>query len=103
MEQVERITYYEKLMTGALEKLAVFERSLDDFIAVQASVSELGTYLRSAQWREDFEDSERGKLSAGLPCGVLSEDGIYNLLDRNKELIGIASCLKSTQNGIPEK
>ncbi|MBQ7602231.1 MAG: hypothetical protein IJU49_08745 [Lachnospiraceae bacterium] len=30
--------------------------------------------------------SERGALPAGLPCGVLSEDGINDLLDEDLAL-----------------
>lgn len=31
-------------------------------------------------WRADFEADEEGELPADLPRGVLSEDGIYNVL-----------------------
>ena len=37
---------------------------------------------------KDFELDEEGKLPADLKRGVLSEDGIYNLLERNSELLG---------------
>ena len=38
-------------------------------------------YMKSGNWRKDFEADEKGKLPAGLKRGVLSEDGLYNLLD----------------------
>ena len=37
-------------------------------------------------WKEDFEADEAGKFPDDLPRGVLSEDGIYNLLEQNDEL-----------------
>ena len=32
------------------------------------------------QWRKDFEADEAGKLPQDLKRGVLSEDGLWNLL-----------------------
>ena len=46
----------------------------------------LDAYYRSPLWRSDFEADEAGKLPADLPRGVLSEDGIYNVLEKNQEL-----------------
>ena len=46
----------------------------------------LDAYYRSPLWRSDFEADEAGKLPADLPRGVLSEDGIYNVLEKNEEL-----------------
>ena len=44
-------------------------------------------YLGSDDWRRDLADDERGLLPADLKRGVLSEDGIWNLLERNRELL----------------
>ena len=38
------------------------------------------------QWKDDFAMDEKGELPDKLKRGILSEDGIYNLLERNKEL-----------------
>lgn len=43
-------------------------------------VNTLSEYMDSGQWKEDFEADERGELPRNLPRGVLSEDGLYNLL-----------------------
>jgi len=40
----------------------------------------LEAYYNSPQWRKDFEADEAGKLPKDLKRGVLSEDGIYDLL-----------------------
>ena len=50
---------------------------------------ELEAYYTGSQWREDFAADEAGKLPAGLKRGVLSEDGIYNLLERFREIGGL--------------
>ena len=40
----------------------------------------LQEYMDSGAWLSDFEADERGEFPAGLKRGVLSEDGLYNLL-----------------------
>ena len=86
MNRIERITYYENLMKEAEKKLAEFEAALESFSAVQGALEELDGYLRGKEWRCDFEACEQGRLPADLPCGVLSEDGIFSLLEKNGEL-----------------
>ncbi|MBR2132853.1 MAG: DUF4298 domain-containing protein [Oscillospiraceae bacterium] len=41
---------------------------------------ELTAYSDSGQWLADYECDERGEFPANLKRGVLSEDGLYNLL-----------------------
>ena len=84
---VERVCRYEALLNEADEALSVYEAALDRFAEVQEKIAELDAYYGSKEWREDFEASETGKLPVDLPCGVLSEDGVWNLLERNRELI----------------
>ncbi len=85
--QVERVIRYEALLNEAQDALSVYEAALERFAEVQKKIAELDTYYGSKEWREDFEASETGKLPADLPCGVLSEDSVWNLLERNRELI----------------
>ena len=49
-------------------------------------ISELEAYYESVQWRKDFENDEAGLLPKNLKRGVLSEDGINDLLDKYKEV-----------------
>jgi hypothetical protein len=37
-------------------------------------------------WRKDFEDDENGLLPKELKCGVLSEDGIWNMLEECRQI-----------------
>lgn len=39
-------------------------------------------YYENGQWSRDYELDERGYLPQNLKRGVLSQDGIYDLLDR---------------------
>ncbi|MBQ9950664.1 MAG: DUF4298 domain-containing protein [Clostridia bacterium] len=42
--------------------------------------AELLDYYENGLWLADFQRDERGELPAGLKRGVLSEDGVYNLI-----------------------
>ena len=42
---------------------------------------ELKAYYEGGQWLKDYRMDEQGLLPACLKRGVLSEDGVYNLLD----------------------
>ena len=44
----------------------------------------LETYYTSGQWRDDYEADERGELPPDLKRGVLSQDGLYDLLERSR-------------------
>lgn len=94
MERIERIAYFETLLNeaeavlGRMEDvLRMLEEASQDLENVQGKIKELDEYYGSPEWREDFEASENGELPEGMPCGVLSEDGIYNLLMSNRELL----------------
>ena len=87
MNRIERIQYYETLLNESAEVLKRYEKALDAFVLAQKKIAELEAYYTGGEWREDFEASERNELPDGLPCGVLSEDGIDHLLDDNRELL----------------
>ncbi|MCR5019957.1 MAG: DUF4298 domain-containing protein [Ruminococcus sp.] len=44
----------------------------------------LSVYYGSDAWKRDYAADEAGLLPKELKRGVLSEDGIYNLLDEQK-------------------
>lgn len=87
VDRTARIRHYETLLNEADEALSAYEQSLEDFSAAQKKLRALNDYYGSPAWWEDFNASEAGQLPPGLRCGVLSEDGIYNLLERNRELL----------------
>jgi hypothetical protein len=49
-------------------------------------MKELESYYLSDEWKQDFSDDEAGLLPPDLKRGVLSEDGIYNLIETYREL-----------------
>ena len=48
---------------------------------LQEKIGILIQYYESEQWKNDYSADERGELPADLKRGVLSEDGVYNLLN----------------------
>ena len=48
--------------------------------ALAAMLSELTAYYESPQWLADYQADEQGVFPPDLKRGVLSQDGIYDLL-----------------------
>lgn len=82
-----RIKEMEQCLDQATEALAQTEAALNAFKAAQPAIAMLEAYLGSDDWRKDLAADERGLLPPDLKRGVLSEDGIWNLLERNRELL----------------
>ena len=47
---------------------------------LQEAIAVLSEYYGSKEWKQDYADDEAGLLPKDLKRGVLSEDGIWNLL-----------------------
>ena len=84
IKQIKRITRYETLMNKA-EQL-IKKHSKDEADELCEIMKELESYYLSDEWKQDFSDDEAGLLPPDLKRGVLSEDGIYNLIETYREL-----------------
>lgn len=84
--QIQRITNYEALFDELSSALSDPENAVREIKSIQAKASKLEKYYTGKLWKKDFSDDEAGKLPAGLKRGVLSEDGIFSLLDEIKAL-----------------
>ena len=67
MDIIQRIEYMESLYDMALQTRQV--------------PRELRDYYENGQWLRDYEADERGELPRELKRGVLSQDGLWNLLN----------------------
>ena len=85
-EQIARIRKMERRLNRALAAVKRLTGALDRWDATQADVAALEEYYSSGAWRRDFDDDDAGRLPQDLKRGVLSEDGIWNLLTDCKEL-----------------
>ena len=76
----------ERKLDRALAAVKRLSVALDKWEAVQDDIATLEAYYGNGEWRKDFEDDEAGRLPEDLKRGVLSEDGIWNLLTDCKDL-----------------
>ena len=86
-KQIERIEEMETIYDDCIESTKNLEKNLKEFNRLQKKIDRLEEYYFSNQWRKDYEDDEKGKIDKSIKRGVLSQDGIYNLLIANDELI----------------
>ena len=90
MDNIKRIQAMEDKLDRAGNAVAALDAALEQFEAVIPEIQELAAYYESELWRKDFEDDAAGRLPAGLKRGVLSEDGIYDLLTDYQRLKTLA-------------
>ncbi len=76
---VERVEHLEKIFDEVKESF-ISDKNFFENKKMQVKVSLLTQYLESGQWLRDFELDEKGELPKELKRGILSEDGLYNLI-----------------------
>jgi len=87
VDQIMRIIYMEEKLNRIEAAIKGLEEALENYEDIQKDLEELVTYYDGRLWRKDFEDDEAGKIPENVNRGVLSEDGIYNILMQHKELL----------------
>ena len=80
MKQIERIQYMEQLLDFVIEARKEQPIHPKKSARIQETISILAEYYGSDEWKQDFADDEAGLLPKDLKRGVLSEDGIWNVL-----------------------
>ncbi|MBQ3732324.1 MAG: DUF4298 domain-containing protein [Muribaculaceae bacterium] len=85
-QQIARIRAMEQRMNRAAATVKRLSVALDKWETAQDDITALSEYYGSDLWRQDFADDEAGLLPADLKRGVLSEDGLWNLLVDVREL-----------------
>ena len=79
----DRIKRIEEMEAAYDKVLAAVERLREGIAMLEdagAEISKLEEYSSSGAWLKDFEADEAGLLPEDLKRGVLSEDGLHNLL-----------------------
>ena len=85
-EQLRRIRKMERHLNRASAALKRLSSALDKYDEAKEDIAALASYYGSNDWKQDFADDEAGRLPKNLKRGVLSEDGIWNLLEEYREL-----------------
>ena len=77
---LQRIAAMEAAFDRTAEAVKALEKALDAYETAKVDIDRLTDYLESGAWKEDFEADEAGLVPGDVKRGVLSEDGLYNLL-----------------------
>ena len=90
-EQVERIRQMERRFSRASAVIQEPMQTPEGLEAIREDMAILDEYYGSEAWRQDLASDEAGLLPDGLKRGVLSEDGLWNLLSDYSELLNLCS------------
>lgn len=85
---VERIKLMEERFDRVSDAVKKLSDALDLYDSVHEDLMELNDYYGSDEWKQDLADDEAGLLPCDLKRGVLSEDGVWNLLEDHQDLLG---------------
>lgn len=86
MDQIKRIQTMEEIMEKSEATLELLHIALVNYEEIKQDLQALEDYYHSDLWRKDYRDDECGKLPKDLKRGVLSEDGIWDLLSEKDYL-----------------
>ena len=85
----DHIIQMESILDKANSILGELEEKIAEYKSFQPELRKLEEYYASPQWKKDFDMDEKGLFPKDVKRGVLSEDGIYDILERNKEMLGL--------------
>lgn len=86
MDSVTRVNKMEDLLDEADLHVGTFVAMLNRFEKMQPGMVELSQYYGSEEWYQDLAAYDAGKLPEDIRCGVLSEDAVYDLLAKRREI-----------------
>ena len=105
-DKIKRVEEMEKIMDKSADIFRKLNIVLDKLEENLSDYKKLDEYYSSENWFLDVEDFNNGVLPQDLKCGVLSEDGAYNLFGENHELaikmVEIAAKMLRRQSKIQE-
>ena len=104
MKQTERITQMEQRLDRLSVAVMELSTALDKYEMALEDRDILSQYYGSEAWKKDFADDEAGLLPRDLKRGVLSEDGLWNVLSDCRELnIRLSELLTKIIKQLPEQ
>ena len=88
---MERVRQMEQYMDEVSEIWRNEPNKIKEDSVLCKKIRILTDYMDSGQWLSDYEADERGELPQDLKRGVLSEDGLYNLICEIEEYESLES------------
>ena len=83
--RIRRVTGYEAMANEVSAALDALDEARERLESLGAEIDALEAYYKSALWKKDFAADEAGLIPPDVKRGVLSEDGLCELLDRVRE------------------
>ncbi len=96
--RIERVSLMEDRFDEATRILGELEKAIGDYEDFKDELEVLRDYMDSGKWKEDYEADEAGQIPSGLKRGVLSQDGLYNLLHDAEQIIAKAQKVLSASD-----
>lgn len=84
---ISRIKEMEAAYDKVREAVERLNKDLEALGNLKDEIKALEDYQSSGMWLRDFEADEAGRIPATLKRGVLSEDGLHNLLGDTDALL----------------
>lgn len=92
MEQIRRIEEMEAIYDRACRAFSAPEPAVASYPSLEGDLRRLEAYYTGGLWLQDYLDDEAGRLPGDLKRGVLSQDGINDLLDKEMKILSALGC-----------
>ena len=87
MTQIERIQHMEAVLNEVKDGIAQLNTAVVRYQDLHPKIVELSAYYGSPDWKQDFDADRAGRPPADLKRGVLSEDGVYDVLTDHRDIL----------------
>ena len=84
---ISRITEMEEKFDALRQSVHALEDAITQSQDFRDNYKALKKYMDSGKWLKDYETDEKGELPPDLKRGVLSQDGLYDLLQDASDVI----------------
>lgn len=87
MDRIERIRKMEGILDAASALITQAEKDPAALVAAKPLIDALDEYYSSPLWLQDYDADAQGLIPKDLKRGVLSQDAVYDLLIRYRDLV----------------
>ena len=77
-KRLEQIQEMETLLGQSEAFLLEAEQFLEKWQQILPTITKLEHYYFDGDWRQDYQAYEQGEIPEEMPCGVLTEDAIFD-------------------------
>lgn len=86
-KQLKRIEHMENILGDHQDVTDRFADSLEEFKESYKRYIELSNYYSSAEYLDDLQLEDEGKIPEDMSTAVLAEDYVYDLIGENRNIL----------------